>query len=91
MTLNEVYFVLLPGGEWQRHTGYVPAIIQYRAGIVLKLNEDGTGEVVKNRYKDEPRLSEQWTKDEMMMVALKSENYVRVDPWWSPVGLRIND
>lgn len=67
-----IFFLLKPGGIWERYDPRVSLRNLYQASIVLKLNKDGTGTVLKNRYTNEPRLSETWTKDEMLIVALQS-------------------
>lgn len=70
------YFLLVGDATWIRREPYVPLRDQYHASVILRLDpDDGTGYVIKNKWHvEEPRLSERWTQDEMMMIALKAEN-----------------
>lgn len=68
------YFLLMSNATWWRCENYVGVTEQYYARVMIRLNDDGTGTVIKNVYKDEPRLSQTWTIDEMIMVSLKSQD-----------------
>ena len=64
------YFLLMKGPRWIRAYPYTKWDDQYHAAVIVRLNEDGTGTVLKDRYHED---KSPWSKDDMIMVALKAE------------------